>query len=87
MNPKHSTFAGILAVMLLVLYVLSAGPVLRFYVKPGRVQYGSPVPGDAERWDRFRTAYAPVYWLFDSTSLDTFNRYVDLELWWVRSEP
>ena len=62
-----STFAGILATML-ILYVLSTGPVARRYAR------GQP------RWNRYQEIYAPLFWFAENsaTVASAFGWYVNL---------
>ena len=78
MKPKLSTVAGMLALML-ALYVLSTGPVYRFYVNPNRH------PGEIEKLNTYEKFYAPLSWLCGKWPMagDAFDWYFRL---WYRPE-
>ena len=82
-KPKLSTFAGILALMMPVLYVLSIGPFYHFYVRPGTTFFDV---GRFQRWQTYERIYAPVLWLCGKSTMveSAVNWYTAL---WIRPEP
>jgi hypothetical protein len=76
---KAAKIFGIIALMP-VIYILSAGPVLRFYVYTPTPSLGTIERGNLQRqrWVTFTNLYAPLYWMSNNSP------WVESAFYWYR---